>query len=91
MTNEPNDLMTIRDLAERWGVSLDRAKRHVRKAGVPFFRLADSPRDRISWGVVRFRAASVAAWEQSAEQAFDEATTVAARPTKPSKYKFMRT
>lgn len=66
------DLLTIRDLAERWGVSIDKAKKHVRRCGVPFIRIG-SPADMlVCWGSVRFRLVAVLQWEQDSEAAFRE-------------------
>lgn len=57
-------MMVIKDLAERWGVSVADAKRIVREEKVPFISLCAIGMN-IRWGFVRFDPQAVAAWEGS--------------------------
>lgn len=66
-----DDLLTIRDLADRWGVSVDKAKKQVRGGHVPFIQIGTDADMRVNWSTVRFRAADVARWEQDAVKVFD--------------------
>jgi hypothetical protein len=66
-----DDLLTIRDLADRWGVSVDKAKKHVRKNLVPFIQIGAVASVNISWGLVRFKADAVKRWEDENQRVFD--------------------
>jgi hypothetical protein len=66
-----DDLLTIRDLADRWGVSLDKAKKHVRRNHVPFIEIGATASVNISWGLVRFKRDAVTRWEEEAQRVFD--------------------
>lgn len=87
-----DDLLTIRDLAERWGVSIDKAKKHVRRNHVPFIEIGATSSVNISWGLVRFKPEAVKRWEDEAQRVFD-ASTPEPRP-KPApgggKYKHVK-
>lgn len=65
-------MMVIKDLAERWGVSVVDAKRIVREGAVPFIALREVDM-RINWSFVRFNPAAVEAWEQGRERTADAA------------------
>lgn len=64
------DLMTIDDLAARWGITVEMVKRQVRSAGVPFFALNPTV-CKISWAYVRFRVEAIEEWEKSRTGTFD--------------------
>jgi hypothetical protein len=65
------DLLTIDDLADRWGGSLAVVKRLVRSGSVPFFSLV--PTDlRIEWSQVRFRLDAIVEYERRRSVAFED-------------------
>jgi len=70
VTEAAKELMTIRDLAERWGVSVDTAKKHVRRRGVPFFQIGTDADMLVNWKTARFRLEAVRQWEQQSERVF---------------------
>jgi hypothetical protein len=93
VSEDAKELLTIRDLAARWGVSVDRAKRNVRGRGVPFFRIGSDADMRINWNTVRFRLPAVLKWEQESEEVFEpaEAEPAEARAAATAgKYRFTR-
>jgi hypothetical protein len=63
------DLLTIRDLAERWGVSIAQAKKVVKMEGVPLVNLR-SGYVNINWALVRFLADAVVDWERRRQGVF---------------------
>lgn len=65
-------MMVIKDLAERWGVSVIDAKRIVREEKVPYLALRQpGPGSmRICWKFIRFEAAAVEAWEAKRRKFF---------------------
>lgn len=69
-------MLTIDDLAKRWGVSIRDAKRIVRDEEVPFVALRSHDM-RIRWAFVRFSPQAVAAWE-------DGRVRVADAPDRPT-------
>lgn len=65
-------MMTINELAERWGVSLRDAKQIVRDEKVPFIALRTADM-RINWTFVRFEPEAVDGWERGRERVFPQA------------------
>jgi hypothetical protein len=84
-----DDLMTIRDLADRWGVSVEKAKKHVKARQVPFIRIGDADM-RVNWSAVRFRGADVTRWEQDAVDVFPTAEPVKAPALVGKRHKHTR-
>lgn len=71
-------LLSIQDLAERWGVSVREARRAVVEGGLPRIELRDG--SYISWTTTRFSLADVAAWEEGRKRAGGPATVAAPAP-----------
>lgn len=67
------NLLTVHDLAHRWGVSTAKVKRHVRRRNVPFIQIDTDADMRINWTTVRFRLAAIEQWEEESTRVFDEA------------------
>jgi hypothetical protein len=67
-----DELLTIHDLADRWGVSIDKAKKHVRMNRIPFLQIGTSADMRTNWSTIRFRAGDVTRWEQESTNVFPE-------------------
>ena len=66
-----NTLLTIDDLAARWGRRREDAVRIVREGGVPYLTLPARRRGtpmKVDWGTARFLLASVERWEQEQRQ-----------------------
>lgn len=87
-----DDLLTIRDLADRWGVSVDKAKEHVRRNHVPFIEIGALASVNISWSLVRFKLEAVKRWEDESQRVFD-ASTPEPKPkpaTGGKKYKYIK-
>jgi hypothetical protein len=57
-------LMTLAELAERWGVPKRAAAAIVRRHLVPFLMLGSAPDMRVSWRVARFRPEAIEEWER---------------------------
>lgn len=87
--SDGDQLLNIRELAERWDVSIQTAKQHVRKAKVPFIKIGAEGDMRINWSVVRFRASAVLKWEQESEQVFEPAEPVVQAPA-AGKWKYTK-
>ena len=69
-----NTLLTIDDLAARWGRRREDAVRIVREGGVPYLPLPARRRGtpmKVDWGTARFLLASVERWEQEQQVAFN--------------------
>lgn len=64
-------MMLIKDLAERWGVSLAQAKAIVRDERVPFIALRKVDM-RINWRYARFEPEAVESWERGRRQVTPE-------------------
>lgn len=56
-------MLTIEDLAKRWGVSAQQARAIVLQGGVP--RIELRPGRYVSWRTTRFAPADVLAWEEA--------------------------
>ena len=87
-----SELMTIRDLAERWGVGIEAAKVHVRRNKIAFIRVCSTGEERVDWRKVRFRVADVLRWEEESARVFDE-TDPKSKPAPavvPSRYKYVK-
>jgi hypothetical protein len=61
-------LLTVGDLADRWGLTTDQVADLVREQGVPYVPLRRGTSPRVSWSSMRFRESSVEAWESSVER-----------------------
>lgn len=74
--------MVIKDLAERWGVSVDDAKRIVRDEKVPYLALRQpGPGSmKICWKFLRFEPAAIEAWEAKRRMFFQPPPPVPAVP-----------
>ncbi len=70
--SDGDQLLNIRDLAERWGVSIHTAKQHVRRKGVPFFQVGTKADMLVNWNTARFRLSAILRWEQESERVFAE-------------------
>ncbi|MDR3618738.1 MAG: hypothetical protein P4L85_05250 [Paludisphaera borealis] len=57
-----SDLLSVADVAERWGVDEDDVKSAVLDHSLPFIQFGRSSQ-RIRWARLRFRKDAVAAWE----------------------------
>jgi hypothetical protein len=64
-------MMVIKDLAERWGVSVPQAKTMVRDMKVPFVALRNFDM-KIDWRFIRFKPDVVESWERSRENVFPD-------------------
>ena len=63
-TKTPTPLLTVEDLAARWGVSEDVVREHVKHDGLPFVPLGRGGKRP----TYRFRLAAVEAWEGDRER-----------------------
>ncbi len=76
-------LLTVGDLAKRWGLSESEVKALVREdASVPFIKLGKSGDMRLNWKRVRFRSESIENWESEHQTVFKEAAQPLAMPTR---------
>ena len=70
-------LMTLSDLAERWGLAESKVKDLVREdSSIPFVRLGKGGDLRINWDRVRFRLEAIERWEEEHQTVFGEAKPV---------------
>lgn len=65
-------LLTVDDLAERWGLTPAQVRMLVRRDGLPYisFQPFTPGRLNISWRFVRFNPEAVAEWEAGRQRAF---------------------
>lgn len=75
----PERLLTLEQLRERWGVSEDTIREHIKHDGLPYVPLGRGGKRP----VYRFRLAAVLAWEAKRET-HHEAAAVAPEPPPPS-------
>jgi len=76
---EDATMMLIKDLADRWGVTLSQAKKIVRAERVPFVALRRHEM-KTDWRFVRFEPEAVAAWEQGRVEVYKGKPAPAALP-----------
>lgn len=62
-------LMTISDLASRWGIGIAEAIRVVQRENVPFITLR-TPDQYVRWSHVRFNMSEVERWEERRTRTF---------------------
>lgn len=62
-------MLTIEDIARRWGVTVRQARAVVASGGVPRIDLRPAPGRYISWRTTRFALADVEAWEEARKTA----------------------
>jgi len=74
-------MLTIQDLAARWGVTLRQAKAAAIQGGVPMIRLKPT-RHHISWATTRFDPGDVEAWEAERRRAVAAEARPAPEPAK---------
>jgi predicted site-specific integrase-resolvase len=65
------ELLTIEDVAARWGVEIWTARRRVKNGKVPFLSLS-SRSMQINWGNVRFPLETLVEWERANTVAYEE-------------------
>jgi hypothetical protein len=87
-----DELLTIHDLADRWGVSVDKAKKHVRRKQVPFVEIGTAADMQVNWRAVRFRLSAVVKWEEESQRVFEEPdpSVKAGTTPGPGRYKFVK-
>ncbi len=66
------NLLTVDDLAERWGLTALQVRKLVKRDGLPFisFQPSKPGRMNISWRFIRFDPEAVATWETGRQKAF---------------------
>ncbi len=77
-----SELLTIQDLAKRWGLPLRAAKRACHLRGVPYIPLRGTPKLRTPWNYVRFRLDAIEAWERANEVIDDNEPQLRPAPTR---------
>ena len=66
-------LMTVKDLAGRWGLSESEIKALIREdQSIPFVRLGKGGDCRINWNRVRFRLEAIEQWESEHQTVFKQ-------------------
>jgi hypothetical protein len=66
-------LMTLSDLAERWGLSENEVKALIRQdSSIPFVRLGKGGDMRLNWKRIRFRSESIENWESEHQTVFSK-------------------
>jgi hypothetical protein len=73
-------LLTVGDLAERWGLTTDQVADLVREQGVPYVPLRRGTSPRVSWSNMRFREAAIEAWETANERIHPTAKRAGIKP-----------
>lgn len=69
------EVLTIKDVADRWGVSEGIIRNLVKSRGLPYFSpVADDM--RIEWAYVRFRLEVIRQWEVEKSRAVPGHTTI---------------
>lgn len=65
-------LLTVDDLAARWGLAPARVRKLVKHDGLPYvsFQPERPGRMSVSWRFIRFDPEAVAAWEASRQRVF---------------------
>ena len=73
-------LMTVKDLAERWGLSESEVKELIRQdTSIPFVRLGKGGDLRLNWNRVRFRLEAIERWEEEHQVTFKQEKPVVPR------------
>jgi excisionase family DNA binding protein len=75
-------LMTVKDLAERWGLAESKVKKLVREKSIPFVSLGKGGDMRLNWDRVRFRLEAIEQWEQEHQTVFKNPEQPLALPTR---------